>query len=1490
MLISAQNPASPTKFTREATDSPSKLNVPRKQRNQPTNRAHDLDFAAEITTSLIDQVKQLQAALVEKEDALKSVNLDKARLEHEAAGFSLRLKSLDESEQRYKDENWNLETQTHELIAAAKEATTREQKLQQNLASTSSEKTTAQRDLDDLRQIHGKLVEDHDATRKMHESELSGLRKNVNLGESEKSALQRKVEELTSQNQELARAVAGRFRDSEIDQGQEELPQAEESPLDRSDVEHSPPPSPSKGIPRHSLLESETLKSSLHHAHRMIQNLKSNVQREKTEKLDLKRMLQEARDELDVRRGETRPGNDIKRLKSKKSQQELSKRQVRPNMLGASRNSRTDIMADEGDWEDREGSPSRTSGARSSVVDNGSGLRRPLDAASDAYQTANETEDGFETANERNTATDTDNFHTGEESIAGDSSDELTETEADGHRAGTVRGRRPSPPMTAKIRSRNSFQSTASTSADEEYEANIPSQTHPQRYRLKINRGPRRSGIQGELLDNSNPSTAKNSPASFMGDAGQAGQSLFNELGDLNGGDSGEDADTPSKGIRPHRSTPSMGESGRSQRSRSSMKRSVSSRRSTSAIRPTTALYGGGPSHEPPVPRLPVVDSSTMTEPWEPIQANKYPEGSVSSGTTAGPSTPQNRVTAEPPTADDLNSVSRSTSVSPHTIWDQPLQMFSGIIPTFGPASVGSTPLSTRSAASREIGSTDINDTDAEPPSSPEPVAKSEQGPMVAHSNSKKPPASPEAALPQVRETPKLTFSPIRSVVDTTPTEPSTPALPSRDSSRVPMAATIPAADTGSTLQGRPSPYRQLPEAVIPGPSIADQVPIVPSYKTGSALGNSWAHPNGLGGILGSVFGGSRTDSVRSPQIAEDERSQDFALLSVRDTEDHKQPFRELPAKTVQGNPPAGHVTQVQPHLPPVDMTDEASQTNLSSHQIESMLKQKDKATRPEVKVPITTAAMKPLSEIGAISPLIPINNKFETGDFAKGKVRESAGNVREPISTPAESMGKELPTLTKAPKRPISTSSIRSRTGQYPPLPPDHQQAIAAAAQKAPELPSAVMGPPGAPASSYRNRNRTPSRTRTPNDQRPIQSPSSKGGTTPRARHSTNRSQVSRRSSVSSFASEIDERFNIRLDGVPGMETGTDPRMIQAITQTMIGEFLWKYTRKAGRGEMSSNRHRRFFWVHPYTRTLYWSDHDPSTAGRAQLKAKSVAIEAVRVVTDDNPMPPGLHRKSLIIMTPGRSVKLTATTGQRHETWFNALSYLLLRTGTNASGTDNDGNNLTAEDIAEFNPSYNNRASSRSRLSLASWRSRRSSDPPQPSFSSRNGPSAQQQLRPPSQTAAQNASQSSRQPTQPQQSQQKSRGGSFSSRISEYWKPSSVRGSVSSRHSRTSVQQAGMGSATDVAVEDSTEDLRRVIENVDRQQNGVENVRACCDGQPPSKTPISGAADAEFITGRHDVGSLAKNGRHHSYTSQASSVRSTRSATGMHPGYTPGV
>ena len=99
--------------------------------------------------------------MAEKEESLKTVTLEKSRLEIEAEGFSQRLRSLDESEHRYKDENWNLETQIHEYLAAAKESADREKKLNQNLSVLQAEKSAAQKELDEIKLSHAKLSEDH---------------------------------------------------------------------------------------------------------------------------------------------------------------------------------------------------------------------------------------------------------------------------------------------------------------------------------------------------------------------------------------------------------------------------------------------------------------------------------------------------------------------------------------------------------------------------------------------------------------------------------------------------------------------------------------------------------------------------------------------------------------------------------------------------------------------------------------------------------------------------------------------------------------------------------------------------------------------------------------------------------------------------------------------------------------------------------------------------------------------------------------------------------------------------------------------------------------------------------------------------------------------------------------------------------------------------------------------------------------------------------
>ncbi|KAK2766140.1 hypothetical protein FQN54_007656 [Arachnomyces sp. PD_36] len=1333
-------PASPAVFSSQANSSPSKVSVPsRKQRNQQSNRVHDIEFATEISTSLLAQVRQLQALLAEREESLKAVNLEKSRLELEAEGFAQRIRILDESEQRYKDENWSLETQTHELLAAAKEAAEKENRLNSSLNTVTAEKTRYQRELDELKQANGKLVEDYAAVQKSHDSEIHVLRRNLNSGDTERVTLQQKVEELTSQNQELAKAVATKFRNPESDIPRDVDPEYDGDVADQATPENSPPPSPSKATPRHGHLESETLKSSLHHAHRMIQNLKSNIHREKSEKIELKRMLQDARDELDQRRENSNaPASANKRQKTKP---DVFKKPPRPEILGAGRKNVTEIV-DEPDWEDQVGetSPSRSGPSRFTGQPSGS-----VADASDSYQTANETEE-FETANERETATESEAFQTGAESMAGDSSDELTETESRTDRQTTVRGRGSRGKGLTNPGNRSSYLSTASTSADDEdydLHTQTPTQAQPPRYRLKMNRGGRGRPFI-DTSGGSRPSSAQNSPAALNSSHGSdvpAGQSLFAELGELNSPDSDAESATPSRSEAGFQvSTP------------------------TSLGRPFMA--------DADIPDVVMVDSSMMTDPWEPSPKEvEQPAASTPVAAVALRSDQQTDQTLPTPEPDTLpefvdsstqytpqksmpsanNGPAEDFPTPPKTIWDE------------------SAPNSYVKESSKEVPSAEVE--------APQPK---ELHVSEIFSEETKPVS---AVLPEPQPRPAAEM--IVSGISSESTEPqSSPPV-------VAPAQTFPQLAVSSVFTEETIPVKSDPVPV----ALTNNGAVYADASSGSD--GSPQRPRTA--VHATEATGNSVDAEPLPNIpaifvAEDGTSQPSQPDDIIKEEQH-----DMPLSNISGNSTSRGLSD----LKSVITSDQGAQTILSADQIDRILTERSAQSLS----PSGNRFGRPHSESDPSSPSTTPRAKPVT------RIHDSV-TVRDPSQS-------ATPTL----RRPGSAGSQRYSSTSHPPLPTDHREAIAAASQRlSQETSGGLMGPPLRPASAYRTS--VHSRPRTPNDMAPPPNPRS--GATSRSKVRTS-SQMSR-SSMSSFASELEQRFNMQSDADPAVDSGADPRMIQAITQTMIGEFLWKYTRKTGRTDMSTTRHQRYFWVHPYTRTLYWSDQDPQGAGRTEVKAKSVPIEAVRVITDDNPYPPGLHRKSLEVVTPGRKLRFTAATSQRHETWFNALSYLLLRTSEEDA---DDQENITSEDIDDFNPSQRNAAV---RMSLSSYHSRTTQNTSRHRASS--GMSIRQSVTPSyAASTANNNRNSTLRPTQANQARQ----GSVS-RLTNMFKNTSIRGSFSSRYSGHSQSESIYDAS--VVEQDSAEELRQVIERQEQEADRLENVRACCDG-------------------KHDVSSLSRTSRY---------------------------
>ncbi|KAI1483143.1 hypothetical protein F4774DRAFT_212031 [Daldinia eschscholtzii] len=130
---------------------------------------------------------------------------------------------------------------------------------------------------------------------------------------------------------------------------------------------------------------------------------------------------------------------------------------------------------------------------------------------------------------------------------------------------------------------------------------------------------------------------------------------------------------------------------------------------------------------------------------------------------------------------------------------------------------------------------------------------------------------------------------------------------------------------------------------------------------------------------------------------------------------------------------------------------------------------------------------------------------------------------------------------------------------------------------------------------------------------------------------------------------------------------------VVDAIAQTMVGEWMYKYVRRrksfgvadgAGRGEENSNdRHKRWVWLAPYERAILWSSKQPANGNALMGKpGRKLTIQSVLDVKDDNPPPKGstqIFNRSILILTPQRALKFTATTAERHYLWLTSLSFL---------------------------------------------------------------------------------------------------------------------------------------------------------------------------------------------------------------------------------------
>lgn len=149
-------------------------------------------------------------------------------------------------------------------------------------------------------------------------------------------------------------------------------------------------------------------------------------------------------------------------------------------------------------------------------------------------------------------------------------------------------------------------------------------------------------------------------------------------------------------------------------------------------------------------------------------------------------------------------------------------------------------------------------------------------------------------------------------------------------------------------------------------------------------------------------------------------------------------------------------------------------------------------------------------------------------------------------------------------------------------------------------------------------------------------------------------------------------ENTNTDNTNEPSIASGQQASgVVDAIAQTMVGEWMYKYVRRRKsfgmadpKGEENSNdRHKRWVWLAPYERAILWSSKQPSSGSALMGKSgRKLSIQSVLDVKDDNPAPKGvspLFDRSILILTPQRALKFTAITAERHYLWLTSLSFL---------------------------------------------------------------------------------------------------------------------------------------------------------------------------------------------------------------------------------------
>ncbi|KAG1502678.1 hypothetical protein G6F46_001430 [Rhizopus delemar] len=105
--------------------------------------------------------------------------------------------------------------------------------------------------------------------------------------------------------------------------------------------------------------------------------------------------------------------------------------------------------------------------------------------------------------------------------------------------------------------------------------------------------------------------------------------------------------------------------------------------------------------------------------------------------------------------------------------------------------------------------------------------------------------------------------------------------------------------------------------------------------------------------------------------------------------------------------------------------------------------------------------------------------------------------------------------------------------------------------------------------------------------------------------------------------------------------------KYLPSLSQTMIGERLKKHIRHPIKGKIKSI-HTRYFWLHPYTKTLYWSVHKPEQG--------ELPIQSYSIIQTTNQIP------IIRIQSIQHQMKIQCMNHDSHQKWTQSLECLFMK------------------------------------------------------------------------------------------------------------------------------------------------------------------------------------------------------------------------------------